>query len=73
MKEMSNLKNKKKEVEEILIDFDKKIQKCLNQTSISEREDLSQEIKLKIIEKLMSIEFRDTPSFWDLVQKDGTD
>lgn len=73
MDEAANLKIKKKEIEQLLKDFDIKIKKCLNQTSSSEREDLSQEIKLKIIEKLMSIKFNDTPSFWELVYEDDTE
>lgn len=69
MDETANIKIKKKEIEQLLKDFDLKIKKCLNQTNSSEREDLSQEIKLKIIEKLLSIEFDDSPSFWELVDR----
>lgn len=49
----------------IIENFTPKIKQCLHQTSYQEREDLEQEIKLKIIEKLATQEFNDTPSFWD--------
>ncbi|WP_155590015.1 hypothetical protein [Lysinibacillus cavernae] len=49
----------------IIENFIPKIKQCLHQTSFQEREDLEQEIKLKIIEKLATKEFQDTPSFWD--------
>lgn len=49
----------------IIENFTPKIKQCLYQTSYQEREDLEQEIKLKIIEKLATQEFNDTPSFWD--------
>ncbi|MGE7599941.1 hypothetical protein [Lysinibacillus fusiformis] len=45
--------------------FSPKIKQCLHQTSYQEREDLEQEIKLKIIEKLATKEFINTPRFWD--------
>ncbi|MEA0564506.1 hypothetical protein [Lysinibacillus irui] len=49
----------------IIENFTPKIKQCLHQTSYQEREDLEQEIKLKIIEKLATQEFNDTLSFWD--------
>lgn len=49
----------------IIENFTPKIKQCLHQTSYQEREDLEQEIKLKIIEKLATQEFNETPSFWD--------
>ncbi|KGX84362.1 hypothetical protein N784_13580, partial [Pontibacillus litoralis JSM 072002] len=39
------------------------IKKSLANTSFEEREDLEQEIKLKIVEKLYTVEFSDTPVF----------
>lgn len=54
--------------EEMLIiiqNFTPKIKQCLHQTSYQDREDLEQEIKLKIIKKLTTKEFQNTPSFWD--------
>lgn len=54
--------------EEMLIiieNFTPKIKQCLHQTSYQDREDLEQEIKLKIIEKLTTKELENTPSFWN--------
>ena len=49
----------------IIENFIPKIKQCLHNTDFQEREDLEQEIKLKIIEKLATVEFQDAPSFWD--------
>lgn len=53
------------EVMSILNKFKPKIKKCLRNTSYQYREDLEQEIKLKVIEKLDDVEFNNPPSFWD--------
>lgn len=63
------MKNRNQQVEKILNDFNFKIKKSLNNTSYQEREDLEQEIKAKIIEKIHSVEFGEAPSFWYLVNK----
>jgi hypothetical protein len=44
-----------------------KIKKSLSQTSYQEREDLEQEIKLKMIEKYHNHKFNEAPKFWDLI------
>ena len=49
----------------IIENFIPKIKHCLHNTDYHEREDLEQEIKLKIIEKLATVKFQDAPSFWD--------
>lgn len=49
----------------IIENFIPKIKQCLHNTDFQEREDLEQEIKLKIIEKLATVEFQGAPSFWD--------
>lgn len=51
----------------ILENFMPKIKQCLHNTDFQEREDLEQEIKLKIIEKLATVDFQDAPSFWDFL------
>ncbi len=33
-------------------------------TNYQDREDLEQEIRLKIIEKLFTVEFKEPPNFW---------
>ena len=66
---MYSINDEVKEIEKIINDFDLKIKKSLKNTSFQEQEDLEQEIKLKIIEKLKSIEFKDPPSFWVLINR----
>lgn len=73
MEKIKNSRYTTKEIEQTLMNFDLKIKKCLYQTNLSEREDLCQEIKLKIIEKLMYIEFEDFPSFWELLKEEDTE
>lgn len=55
------------EVLELIDEFNWKIKKSLSNTSFQEREDLEQEIKLKIIQKLNTVEFQEPPSFWNIV------
>ncbi|WP_010095563.1 helix-turn-helix domain-containing protein [Ornithinibacillus scapharcae] len=52
----------------ILEKFDPKIKRSLSSTTYQEREDLEQEIKIKIIEKLSTVKFKDSPRFWDLLK-----
>ncbi|GGJ77084.1 hypothetical protein [Virgibacillus salexigens] len=52
---------------EVLDEFKWKIKRSLANTSYQEREDLEQEIKLKIIEKLYTVEFENPPSFWSFI------
>ena len=56
------------EIIEVLEMFEEKIQKILNQTIYKEQDDLAQEIRLKIIEKLNTLEFRDIPGFWNFIE-----
>ncbi|WP_054709293.1 hypothetical protein [Bacillus sp. JCM 19041] len=53
--------------ETILIEFEPKIKKSLYQTAPYNREDLEQEIKLKIYEKLPVIQKIDAPGFYEFV------
>lgn len=53
-----------KEMEEVLDRFAPKIKQSLKNTNYQDREDLEQEIKLKIIEKLFTVEFKEPPNFW---------
>ena len=57
-------KHVEKEIISILNDFQPKIKNRLNQISFQDREDLEQEIKVKIIKKLNSVEFKEGPRFW---------
>ncbi|MCC2248969.1 hypothetical protein JUJ52_03225 [Virgibacillus sp. AGTR] len=55
------------DVSELIEDFNWKIKQSLNNTSYQDREDLEQEIKLKIIEKIYTVEFNDPPTLWDFI------
>lgn len=63
------VKERNREVEAILEQFNPKIKKCLQNTHFQEREDLEQEIKLKIIEKINCIKVNNPPSFWTLLDE----
>lgn len=52
-----------KEMEFILNQLDSKIKKHVRETVLDEREDLSQEMKLRIIEKLESMLDEEVPGF----------
>lgn len=57
-----------KDWEEILNDFQLKINYNLSKVPVHEREDLEQEIKLKIIEKIRLFKDKNNiPGFWDLL------
>lgn len=60
-------KHSDKKIIEIIESFNGKIKQSLTHTSYQERDDLEQEIKLKIIEKLYTVEFREAPSFWNFL------
>lgn len=55
---------KNDEILSILNDFQPKIKMSLKNTSFQDREDLEQEINTKIIEKLKTVEFKESPSLW---------
>lgn len=55
------------EIIRILQDFQPKINKSLQNTFFQDREDLEQEIKIKIIEKLATTKFNKGPSLWELL------
>lgn len=52
----------------ILEEFQPKIKKSLKNTNFQDREDLEQEINIKIIEKLTTVKFNAPPSIWDLLE-----
>jgi len=58
--------------EEILNDFQVKINFNLQKVPVNDRDDLEQEIKLKIIEKVNSfLEKNNTPGFWEFISEKG--
>lgn len=64
---------KKKEIEEILKRFNPQIKKVLKNTSYQEREDLEQEIKVKILEKVNSLNIESPPGFWEFIKENNRD
>lgn len=56
--------------EEIINQFEGHIYKSLSRTKPEEREDLAQEIRLKIVEKVFSNQFDETPGFFDVLLND---
>lgn len=54
--------------EDLLHLFNRKIRKNLRNTPYQEREDLEQEIKIKIYEKMNVIEELPTPGFFDFIK-----
>ncbi|MFD1608523.1 hypothetical protein [Oceanobacillus luteolus] len=56
------------ELVHILDDFHPKIKKSLKNTEYQDREDLEQEINMKIIEKYSTIRYDDCPSIWELLK-----
>ena len=56
--------------EDYLKKFEGSIRKALYQTSLNEREDLKQELHIKIFEKIRNTNFREeAPSFWSIIDK----
>lgn len=56
------------DVVDILEKFKPKIKKSIKNTNYQDRDDLEQEISMKIIEKLDTINFNDCPSLWKLLK-----
>lgn len=56
-------------IEPIMQEIDKNIKIYLRQTNINERDDLSQELKIKVLEKLEGLLFlENTPGFWEYLK-----
>lgn len=60
----------RKELELIMENLELKIKKNLKQTEIKERDDLAQEIKIKIIEKMPELLDEKVPSFFEFAIKE---
>ncbi|MDF1510280.1 hypothetical protein PZE06_19285 [Robertmurraya sp. DFI.2.37] len=56
---------RQKEIELILNQLENKIKKYVKETTLDEREDLSQDLKIKLIEKLNILLDEKVPSFLD--------
>ncbi|MDQ0300311.1 hypothetical protein J2S78_002758 [Salibacterium salarium] len=67
-----NIKRDDKTLEEedvnrVLETVKPKIKKSLNNTTPQDRDDLEQELALKIIEKKETMDFSDVPGFWEFI------
>lgn len=61
--------NRNKEIEYIIDQLELKIKKHVKETIWNEQEDLSQEIKIKIIEKADDLLNEDVPGFFEYLNK----
>ena len=68
---MSNNKISNEEILLIIDSLEPKIKKALFQTKYSHRDDLSQDIKEKIIRKLKNDEFQDVPGLFEFIEKNS--
>ncbi|MED4320063.1 hypothetical protein P9232_01170, partial [Weizmannia sp. CD-2023] len=65
-----NTKNNEYSENDFLKKFEKTVEKSLYQTDPQERDDLRQELYMKIYEKSSYLNFKkETPSFWDSALK----
>jgi hypothetical protein len=53
---------------DILDSFQPKIKKSLKNTDYQDREDLEQEINMKVVEKYNTISYDGCPSIWELLK-----
>ncbi|MPQ24115.1 hypothetical protein GA512_03390 [Bacillus paralicheniformis] len=56
-----------KAIEKLLENFTPMIKSKLNNTSYQEREDLEQELKMKICEKAEMLLCQEVPGFWEFI------
>ncbi|WP_071392967.1 hypothetical protein [Bacillus tuaregi] len=61
--------NSDMDIDELISNFQPKIKASLRHTASQEREDLEQEITIKIIEKMETIQNLEAPGFWDFLEK----
>lgn len=67
-------RNNHDEVIEIINNFQGKINKVLNNTHSNDRNDLEQEIKIKICEKVEPLlKENNTPGFWEFIGRKNND
>ncbi|ARP44631.1 hypothetical protein GTHT12_03764 (plasmid) [Geobacillus thermodenitrificans] len=59
-------KRNEKALEKIINMFELKLKKSLNLTKHSEREDLAQELKYKLVKYIKEYDVDSTPGFWEL-------
>ncbi|WP_422631476.1 sigma-O factor regulator RsoA [Priestia aryabhattai] len=57
------------DIDQLLETFSPMIKKKLKSTSYQEREDLEQELRIKIFEKARLLTYQETPGFWEFILK----
>ena len=67
---MYDCQNKEKTFQEVIADFEPKIKKVLINTPVQERDDLEQELKIKIYQKMQTLEEIDAPGFIDFLDSE---
>ncbi|MCY9110957.1 sigma-O factor regulator RsoA [Bacillus atrophaeus] len=65
--ENHNNKTYAEEIERLIAGFSPMIKKKLRNTSFQEREDLEQELKIKIFEKADMLLCQEVPGFWEFI------
>ncbi|AEP88206.1 MULTISPECIES: sigma-O factor regulator RsoA [Bacillus] len=65
--ESKNQKDDKFDIEHLIECFSPMIRKKLCNTSYQEREDLEQELKIKMFEKADMLLCQDVPGFWEFI------
>ncbi|MGG0051548.1 sigma-O factor regulator RsoA [Bacillus atrophaeus] len=65
--ENHNNKTDAEEIERLIAGFSPMIKKKLRNTSFQEREDLEQELKIKIFEKADMLLCQEAPGFWEFI------
>ncbi|MEC2074440.1 hypothetical protein [Alkalihalophilus marmarensis] len=58
-------------IEETIVALKPKIKKALYQTSLEHREDLEQELNLKIISHFNKLDISDIPGFFEIAERDN--
>ena len=62
-------KNNGESIKRIIDLFEPKVKKCLTYTSMHERENLEQELKLKMIVCIKKYDVNSTPGFFEMMDK----
>ncbi|ARW08279.1 sigma-O factor regulator RsoA [Bacillus atrophaeus] len=65
--ENHNNKTDAEEIERLIAGFSPMIKKKLRNTSFQEREDLEQELKIKLFEKADMLLCQEVPGFWEFI------
>lgn len=60
----------KRAMQQILTKFHNKVERSLNQTNIQDRDDLKQEIQIKIVEAVYKYDPNSIPGFWEFVDNE---